>query len=126
MFKFATDTIHNKLVITLHKNMTNDAFYDIAVKLRKIIPQLAPNFTIINDISRFNNVGPFPTKVFHESLQFLKEHRVGQTIRVIGNSKIALLTFAQNTQNINNYNVTNVPTLREALQCIPRLNYYLK
>ncbi len=126
MFKLATDTIHNKLVITLHKNMTYDAFYDVDSKLRNISPQLSPNFTIINDISRNKDIDLFPTKIFHESLQFLKEYKVGQTIRVIGSSKIALLTFAKNTKNIDNYNVINVPTLREALQYIPRLNYYLK
>ncbi len=124
MFQLATDTIHNKLVITLHRSMSHPDFYDVDVQLRKIIPRLSPNFTIINNISRYQGSDDFPTNVFHESLQFLKEYQVGQVIRVVGGSRVALLAFAQNTRSIENYSVVHVPTLHDALKIVPRLRMY--
>ncbi len=121
MYQMSVDTIHNKLVLTLHQNMTISDFYDIDNHFRRVVPQMEPDFTVITDLSRFNGLERFPADIFRRTTDYLKENEVGQVIRVIGKSRIGLVTFAQHTVASEKYNVIYVPTIKEALKYLPTI-----
>lgn len=114
MYQISCDQFHNKLVITLHRSVNSDDFADILEQLQMAVPTLNSNFTVINDISRYEGMEEFPLVTFRKIALYLRSAGVGKIIRVVGASKIALRDFSTNSRGIENYDVIHVPRLCDA------------
>lgn len=124
MYQISRDIIHNKIVITLHQNMKSSDFYGVDEDLKRLIPTMQPRFSIINDISRYRGIDPFPEEIFHESVEFIKLYNVGKVIRVVGGSRNALYHFAKSSLKIENYDVIHVPTMFDAIQNLQIIGHF--
>lgn len=119
MYQLTIDQMHNKLVLTLRPNMNTADFNRIDEHLRRVIPTMLPGFTLINNISQFSTNQRFPTQLFQDLLEFIKAHKVGRVIRVVGGSKSAMLFFHEHSQAVQNYTVQHVPTISDAMKRLP-------
>lgn len=104
--------------------MKSKDFYNVDDDLKRLIPTMQPHFTIINDISRYQGIDPFPEEIFQESVEFIKKYNVGKVIRVVGGSKNALLHFAKSSLKIENYSVIHVPTMFDAIQKLQIIGHH--
>jgi len=83
-------------------------------KVLSMLGQLKRGFDVINDISEYKSTHINNENLFKSTIEILKMRGVNNIIRVVGNSKEALVQFANISKSIRNYNVKYIPTIEEA------------
>lgn len=116
MFRISADTVLNRLTITLNGKISREDTELIMHQIFRETETLNPGFSVINNISKFKSLDKVTPEVMSQIAEFLKSKGCRKIIRVVGASKEALLTFAQNSKHIKNYNVLHVATMDAALK----------
>ncbi len=118
MYRISADQVLNRLIITLGGTLGPNDTDKIEELIYHEVKQLSPEFSVITNLTTFKSLERITNPLMSKIAKFLKSKRCGQIIRVVGASKEGLLTFAQSTSHIKDYNVSYVATMEEALKIL--------
>ncbi len=118
MHTVTIDKVLNKMVITLTGIITDEDVEKAEVLVKQAVTELKPKFSVITNLSHYKARDKFPTQKLQHVMQYLIEHNVGKIIRVVGGSKEGLIQFAKHSKGVDDYNVSYVATMKEALTLI--------
>jgi anti-anti-sigma regulatory factor len=114
MYKIKVSIPQNRLCITIIGTLSVEEAKKARQTIESSIAQLQPGFDVINDISKLIRADDIAGSVLKEIMILLIQKGVKRVVRVVGTSKTALLQFANNSLQIEQYKLSYVPTLEEA------------
>lgn len=126
MIKVKADEIKNRLYITIIGTLSMDEAIEAKKNILKSIDLLSPGFNVINDISKFIHSNEQTGIILKEIIILLIQKKVNKVIRVIGTSKTGLIQFAKNTLQLEQYQISYVPTLEEAESILENVETEIK
>lgn len=106
----------NRLTITLSGKQSKSDIDKVKDEIIRAVNTLSPGFSVITNISNFQSLDLITQPLMTEMANYLISRKCKKIIRVVGSSKEGLLTFAQSTKHIKNYNVMHVATMDDALK----------
>lgn len=118
MYRISADQMLNRLTITLSGKIAASETDAVMELIFKEVLLLNPGFSVITNISNFKSLERINQQIMTKISTYLKSKGCRKVIRVVGASKEGLLTFAQNTSHIKDYNVSYVATMDDALRLL--------
>jgi hypothetical protein len=120
MYEIDVDKEKNRLTIVLQGTISKAEALKANREIVSAVTHLKRGFDVINDISKYETTEKKNEELFVQSIKFLKMRGVNNVIRVVGNSKEALVKFATVTKEVAQYNVKYVPTMEDAEELLER------
>lgn len=112
------DIENNILNVKIAGILTGETALELNESIKHDISKLKPGYHIITDLTNFRIANDEAIVVIRELLESLSQNKVGRVIRVVGNSKNAIIQSAGVTKGIENYNVEYVPTIQDAYKTL--------
>lgn len=105
----------NRLYILIEGVVDKAAAESLVTSIFQETTRLKPGFDVITDLSKMKIGFPSAALYLRNAMEFLKSRSVRHTVRVVGNSKSALMQFARATNAFRaKYRVSYVTTMEEA------------
>ena len=114
MYKLKIDTNKNRLSLSLIGTISLEEAKKIRQTIESSLVQLSPGFNVVNDISKMIHADDASGIVLKEIIILLVQHGVKKVVRIVGPSKTALLQFANNSLQLEQYKISYVPSIEEA------------
>ena len=76
MHTIQQDTLRNTITINIKGLFTEDHAKEVHARLERILPELKPGFTLINDLSEFENVEDGVRKLIKKSMDLINSHNL--------------------------------------------------
>ena len=114
MYKLKIDTNKNRLSLSLIGTISLEEAKKIRQTIESSLVQLSPGFNVVNDISKMIHADDAAGIVLKEIIILLVQHGVKKVVRIVGPSKTALLQFANNSLQLEQYKISYVPSIEEA------------
>lgn len=115
MYKITLDKSNNRLTVILQGNIGKIEGEKAGREIVAAVNQLRRGFSVITDISLFENASEKNNEILRNSMKVMKIRGAGTIVRVVGGSKAGLLRFAQTTKEVPGYSVQYVPTIDAAI-----------
>jgi MFS superfamily sulfate permease-like transporter len=112
------DIENNILNVKIAGILTGETAKELNESIKHDISKLKPGYHIITDLTNFRIANDEAIVIIRELLESLSHNNVGRVIRVVGNSKNAIIQSAGVTKGIDNYNVEYVPTIQDAYKTL--------
>lgn len=121
MFKVRVDSVKNILYISISGLLSVEDAKKIEEQIHSKVTLLSPGFNVINDLSKYIHGDEAAAPILKEIMFHLIKLEVNHIIRVVGQSKIGLIQFANNSPSIDQYKISYVPSLSEAEQLLSNI-----
>ena len=123
MFKISTDSVKNRLYLTISGYISTEEAKQIKTRIETETEKLTDGFDVVNDISNFrlghDDAGVLMGNVFN----YFKTKKVMYVIRVIGSSQSGLIQFAKHSQDFEAPpEIKYLPTIAEAEEYLDSVN----
>ena len=122
MYKVTINEAKNRLYITLVDEISYSEGQEIYSSILRALNKLKPRFDVVTDLRKYKCGSKKAYSIIGNIMEHLNKRSIRQAVRVIGNSKTALLDFASNSPQIDGYNVTYVPNMEDAEKLLENLN----
>jgi hypothetical protein len=83
MHTIQQDTLRNTITINIKGLFTEGHAEDVHARLERILPELKPGFTLINDLSEFENIEDGVRKLIKKSMDLINSHNPSRIIRIV-------------------------------------------
>jgi len=94
--------------------VTEEEAHIVSEKIIKSFNELEPGFDIVNDLTKYIHGDEIAGHLVKNVGKFLSDRKVNRIVRIVGQSKTALMQFAKNTVQNENVTIKYFPTLEEA------------
>ncbi len=115
MLDLKIDSNKNLLFVTL-SGVTADNDIVIGIgKVGELLPQLKDNFSIIMDLSEYKEASAEQGALFNKIIKSIDDKRkINLVVRIVGESKRAILNLCKMDRLFNLTNVKYVPSIEDA------------
>lgn len=115
MLGLKIDSNKNLLFVTLSGITTDSDIVTGIGKAGELLPQLKDNFSIIMDLSKYKEASTEQGALFNKIIRSINDKKkINLVVRIVGQSKSAILNLCKMDRLFNLTNVKYVPSIEDA------------